>query len=140
MAEAIQNEYIQGNTDHTAELNTGEWKVKFSYGTIKGISKCSAKSGDQHQWTWPINNTSDWTATTTQLDTANGMESYCWCLPTGFDQSNSGSFCPIQASSWVLYINLYINGENLCPSRCADHCALIQRHEYFRRAMYGVTH
>jgi len=96
-------------------LSAGEWQTNFSYGSVKGTAYCSAKSGNTHYGQYG-GDSSDWTATESELTSATGDAQYCWCKVTGYTP-NGGDMCVPAASSWVLYI------DDGSPSACAHHCA-----------------
>ncbi len=82
--------------------NNGEWAAEFSYGTIKGMARCSpvGSSYSQGQNGEPIGNTG----------------SYCWCKVTGYDAEKDGSYLSPVASLWAFY-----NG-NVTAANCASDC------------------
>ena len=98
----------------------GEWKTNFSYGTVKGIAKCSSTNGTYAQ-------------TGTPSDT-DGQ--YCWCQATSYTATGS-SQCNVASPSWVFY-----NGRG-SASNCASYCALgctngVRNNSDFRRALFGI--
>jgi len=95
-------------------LSAGEWQTNFSYGSVKGTAYCSAKSGNNHKDKWG-GDSSDWTATESELTSATGDARYCWCKVTGYTP-NGGDMCVPAASSWVFQNDLW------SPSYCADDC------------------
>ena len=99
-------------------LSAGEWQVNFSYGSVKGTGYCSAKSGNNHDFEWG-GNSSDWTATESELTSATGEAKYCWCKVTGYTP-NGGDMCVPAASSWV-FANDYGSSSN-CASSCVANC------------------
>ena len=119
-------------------LSTGEWKTNLSYGTVKGIARCST----QHPTTpWYTNNntfTEDHFASTLADETGQEGAQYCWCLPTGFAEGNSSAFASVSSPSWVFS---YDDGNaGNCASDCAYHCANRVRYRSdFRSALYGIT-
>jgi len=115
-------------------LSTGEWQTNFSYGSVKGIAKCSAKSGNNHSMQWG-GNSSDWTATESELTSASGEAKYCWCQLSTYTP-NGGEMCSVAAPSWVFdYDRSSASG---CAGNCARICAnLVQRYSAFRGALFG---
>jgi len=108
---------INDCSDNTfSSLSTGEWQVNFSYGSVKGTGYCSAKSGNNHSNQWG-GDSSDWTATESELTSATGDAKYCWCKVTGYTP-NGGDMCAPAASSWVFS---FFNGRG-SPSGCAYNC------------------
>ena len=107
---------------HVSGLSAGEWKTEFSYGTVRGIARCSSTSG-----TWA-------TAGTPSETTGR----YCWCQPTGFAEPNSSSYMSVASPSWVFdYVDGSADG---CAYYCADYCASrVLYYSDFRRAMYGIS-
>ncbi len=118
---------------HFAGLNNSEWRIIFSHGTVKGMSKCSGLSGDNNGYTWSDPSR----ATESELTSASGEKKYCWCAATSYTP-DGGNQCNIASPSWVFY---YDRGS---ASNCAYYCALncVNRVIYFpdlRRAVFGVS-
>ena len=115
-------------------LSTGEWQTNFSYGSVKGIAKCSAKSGNNSSSTWS-NASSNWTATESELTSASGEAKYCWCQLSTYTP-NGGEMCSVASPSWVF--DNGISSASYCASRCASNCAdRVQRYSAFRGALFG---
>jgi len=115
-------------------LSTGEWQTNFSYGVVKGIAKCSAKSGNNSSSTWS-NASSNWTATESELTSASGEAKYCWCQLSTYTP-NGGEMCSVASPSWV-FSNTYSSASR-CADRCAGFCAsYVQRIPDFRGALFG---
>ena len=122
--------------ENSSDLNNGEWAVTFSYGTVKGMAKCSGLSGDNNNYTWS-NDSSNWTATESALTSASGRAQYCWCAATGYTPSG-GNQCSIVAPSWVFKINS--GNQSMCNKDCARECASgLEGSADFRRALFGVS-
>ncbi|MFQ6704475.1 MAG: hypothetical protein ACLRFP_05340, partial [Alphaproteobacteria bacterium] len=93
------------------------WAVTFSYGTVKGMAKCSSTNGGS-----------------TPSDT-NGQ--YCWCQATNYTP-NEGNQCNVASPSWGPP-NGFGSGSN-CANSCAHSCAIyVVDYATFRRALFGVT-
>ncbi|MFQ6726746.1 MAG: hypothetical protein ACLRFF_00085 [Alphaproteobacteria bacterium] len=123
-------------TENSSDLNNGEWAVTFSYGTVKGMAKCSAKSGDNNKYTWS-NASSNWSATESELTSASGEARYCWCHATNYTP-NGGNQCNVASPSWV------VENDRLSASTCANYCVYncVQFVVFYadcRRALFGVT-
>ena len=131
LAQAIDDEEIDPGTDHSSELSNGEWGIIFSYGTVKGMAKCSGLSGDNNNWTW-----SDPSRATTSELTSAGNGQYCWCAATSYTP-DGGNQCNIASPSWVFYDDLWSASE--CADRCAYYCADVSRSDGLRRAVFGVS-
>mgnify|MGYP003445382004 CR=1 FL=1 len=124
-------------TENSSDLNNGEWAVTFSYGTVKGMAKCSAKSGNNNGTTWSAPS-SNWSATESELTSASGEASYCWCHATNYTP-NGGNQCNVASPSWVFKSNIG-DYASLCADNCAGDCAyLVTSEADFRRALFGVT-
>ena len=137
-------EYI--STDNTNNYNAhkygvterSEWAMAFSYGTVKGISKCSAKSANHHNTQWG-GDVSDWTATETEITNASGETRYCWCKATTYTPTN-GNACQIAFENWVY------NGDHGIASDCARICTydcadgLRDDNAAWRRALFYFAH
>ena len=113
-------------TENSSDLNNGEWALTFSYGTVKGMAKCSAKSGTS----------SNWSATESELTSASGEASYCWCQATNYTP-NGGNQCNVASPSWVF------RGPNLSSSACANYCVYdcadgVVYYAKFRWEVFGV--
>ena len=119
VAQVIADGYLSG-TDHSSELSNGEWRIIFSYGTVKGRAKCSNTNGDYATVGTPSN--------------TNGE--YCWCVATSY-VPNGGTQCNIAPPSWVFY-DYYVSASN-CANYCASNCAYnVNDSDGFRRAVFGV--
>ena len=127
-------------TENSSDLNNGEWALTFSYGTVKGMAKCGAKSGDNNGFTWS-NASSNWSATESDLTSASGEAQYCWCHATNYTP-NGGNQCNVASPSWVFY------GDYGSASGCALYCAFGCAYNCasyvvdivgFRRAVFGVA-
>ena len=108
-------------TENSSDLNNGEWAITFSYGTVKGMAKCSSTNGD-------------FATSGTPSDT-NGQ--YCWCRATNYTP-NGGNQCNVSSSSWVFYGG--IGSADDCADYCANYCARgVRDLDAFRRAVFGVS-
>ncbi len=132
--------YLSNNGQSSSNTSTynlttnGTWAQEFSYGTIKGKSICSAKVGNTGSDTWPQNNSSNWSATESELTTA-GSGTYCWCRVTDLIQTN-GNQCNFSSPRMTFYYNL--TGVYNCARDCAMACESgLAASPNFRRAMYG---
>ena len=109
-----------------AGLNNSEWETNFSYGTVKGMSKCSGLSGGNNN-----------RATESELTSASGEKKYCWCAATSYTP-DGGNQCNIASPSWVFYgdYGSASNCAGLCAGGCADN---VIYYDGFRRAVFGVS-
>ncbi|MFQ6696368.1 MAG: hypothetical protein ACLRFQ_03725 [Alphaproteobacteria bacterium] len=108
-------------TENSSDLNNGEWAVTFSYGTVKGMAKCSRTDGGS------------WATPGTPSDT-NGQ--YCWCQATNYTP-NGGNQCNVASPSWVFYNS---GSTSFCARSCAKNCAGdVASSASFRRAVFGVA-
>ena len=131
VAQVIADGYLSG-TDHSSELSNGEWRIIFSYGTVKGTSYCSGLSGDNNGYTW-----SDPSRATESELTSAGNGQYCWCAATSYTPSG-GSACNIASPSWVF--NYDAGSASDCASYCAGSCAeVVNNNVGFRWALFGVA-
>ncbi|MFQ6727574.1 MAG: InlB B-repeat-containing protein [Alphaproteobacteria bacterium] len=116
-------------TENSSDLNDGEWAVTFSYGTVKGMAKCSDTKGIK-------------VTPGTPSDTSG---KYCWCQATNYTP-NGGNQCNVASPSWVFLAGNVSGGAcvNYCASNCAGtvvgncadgnlNCANL------RRALFGVA-
>ena len=117
------NVACNSDATYSKELQTHEWKVKYSHGELYGMSGCSTTSG----------------AYATSGNPTIGSGQYCWCKATGYKANGSSEVKgPLSALSWVLY-NDYGSVAD-CAQYCATGCA--HRAEYysaFRGALFGVS-
>ena len=116
-------------------VGSGEWAVDYgNAGVIKGMAKCSAKSGNHNDYTWN-NASSEWSATESELTSA-GNGQYCWCQITGYDADKDKNYCQVASPSWVFYHDY--GSASSCAHYCAADCADDVRHySGFRAAIFG---
>ena len=108
-------------TENSSDLNNGEWAVTFSYGTVKGMAKCSSTKGSY--------------ATPGTPSDTNGQ--YCWCQATNYTP-NGGNQCNVASPSWVFDDDY--ESASYCAYVCAFDCAyLVLVSAAFRRALFGVA-
>ena len=88
------------------ELQPHEWKVKFSYGTLYGMSGCSTTSGTTVQ----IENII--------IDSGN----YCWCKATGYRANNASVTSGPTSTLFWLYQHDNGGSATTCAQYCARHC------------------
>ncbi len=120
VAQAIDGGDIDPGTDHSSELSNGEWRIIFSYGTVKGMAKCSNTNGDY--------------ATVGNPSNTNGQ--YCWCAATSY-APDGGNQCNIASPSWVFCLDGGF--AYFCADRCAYWCAsYVDYNEDFLRVVFGV--
>ncbi len=121
-----------------AKLKDGEWAVSFPYGTIKGVSLCSAKDGDKQSFKYDEEMSSQWSANEDELKTISGMKKSCWCRPSGLYSSATDAnpkFSVGSSDNWVFVISE--ENENACNERCAGYCATAALwYPNFRRASF----
>ncbi|MFQ6727487.1 MAG: hypothetical protein ACLRFF_04010, partial [Alphaproteobacteria bacterium] len=121
--------------ENSSDLNNGEWEVTFSYGTVKGMAKCSAKSGNNNGTTWSAPS-SNWSATESELTSASGEASYCWCHATNYTP-NGDNQCNVASPSWVFDFDC--GSASNCADICAYGCAVgVVNLADFRRAVFGA--
>ncbi len=114
----------------------GQWAVSFSYGTVFGMAKCSAKNGDNHGKVWG-GNSADWTSDATTLDSTTGDARYCWCRATGYI-ANGAEQCSLSSPAWVFSGDEYSAAD--CAKVCAYNCGSAVRYvPGFRAALFGVA-
>ena len=108
-------------TENSSDLNNGEWAVTFSYGTVKGMAKCSNTNGTY--------------ATVGSPSDTNGR--YCWCGATGYTP-DGGTQCSIASPSWVFLDDSEFAWN--CAYDCVVGCAIrVVEEAVFRRAVFGVS-
>ncbi len=88
---------------------TGEWAVRFPYGTVKGESKCGSLSWDEYE---KMKSNTD-----TYVQALN-TEGDCWCKANGLYKSMTDKTTKIMfdKSDWVLRGNFKCN---MCPIFCS---------------------
>ena len=111
-----------------------QWAVQFSYGTVFGMAKCSAKNGDNHDSQWG-GNSADWTSDATTLDSTTGEKTYCWCSATAYTPSG-GNQCQLSSSSWVFSDNM---DSAINCGMCVYNCTKRARVSGFRIALFGAA-
>ena len=127
--------------EYYKELKRDEWKVHFAWGDIYGSSYCSAKSGNNNNYTWN-NNSSNWLATYSELENASGTKQYCWCQATGYKPSGESTlYGPTSVSVGSPWVFINDRGSAVvCARGCAERCADYVLHNYNSRyALFGVT-
>ncbi|MFQ6695948.1 MAG: InlB B-repeat-containing protein [Alphaproteobacteria bacterium] len=107
-------------TENSSDLNNGEWALTFSYGTVKGMTKCSSTNGSY--------------ATPGTPSDTNGQN--CWCQATNYTP-NGGNQCNVASPSWV-FSSEFVSS-SACASICAYDCAS-RYGEDFRLALFGIAH
>jgi hypothetical protein len=112
------NVNCNSDTTYSNELQTHEWKVKFSHGDLYGMAGCSTTSGTYAK---PGNPTI-------------GSGQYCWCKATGYKPNGSNIVNgPLSALSWVFYGDY--GSVASCALRCAAGCAA---RAYYDSAVRGA--
>ena len=107
-----QNVACNSDATFSKELQTHEWKVKYSHGDLYGMSGCSATSG-----TYAVAG-----------NPTIGSGQYCWCKATGYKATGSSEVSgPLSALSWVFSVGNY--SAAYCARICAHDCA--DRAEYY---------
>ena len=92
---------------------SGEWAVVFSYGTVKGVAKCS----DDYS-SVPVETSGQ----------------YCWCATTHYTPYGENT-CAIQSPSWVFWNSLGDTED--CFNFCAFNCAnRVQTDSSFRTTLF----
>ena len=103
-------------------LNAGEWKVTFSYGSIKGAAKCTATDGK-----YAVAGNPD--------ATTSGEAKYCWCQASTYTP-NGGAACNVAPPSWVVGGSL--SSASLCAANCVDYCGVnAMVNSMLRRGLFG---
>lgn len=112
-----------------AGLQPGEWLMNFSYGTVKGISKCSGQDGlalgdfgniTEHEYKYIDKRI--WTYDENMLDTTAGDKKYCWCKANGIYNSATDNQ-PKQLFAqgpWVFHP--LMSDAKYCTQYCAEEC------------------
>ena len=102
------------------ELEQSEWKAVFNEGTVYGMAKCSKKEGNNNDYSW-TNDSSYWTASESELNSAMGSVEYCWCKATGYKPNSSSTInAPLVQPGWI-YVMIPSGGwcSKTCPCACA---------------------
>lgn len=118
-----------------SELEKGQWKVEFEYGTVRGEASCNT-TGATKPWRDENDNVNNiYTLQNDGKKPADAMNStsngqYCWCRATKFEQQDYAS------SSWVfMHDDKKIDH---CEKYCAYYCAYrVQSHSVFRAAVFA---
>ncbi|MBQ7245272.1 MAG: hypothetical protein IJS34_02790 [Alphaproteobacteria bacterium] len=113
----------------SANLKPGDWLVNFSYGVVKGRSKCSGQNGlmlgefgniTENEYRYIDKRI--WTTDENMLDTAPGDKQYCWCKSNGLyslktDTNPKTSF---SQAPWVFHP--LMSDAQYCTRYCAEEC------------------
>ena len=114
------------------DLQIYEWKVIKGTKTIYGTGKCSAKSGNTNNDAWD-NDTINWRASYSELESASGDKKYCWCQLTGYDSGNGVISRPLNSMPWV-----YSRIPDTCEQSCSMWCsAEFITYSGLRDALFG---
>ena len=128
-----------GSNESTYGLTrgSGEWAVDYdNAGVIKGMAKCSAKSGNNNGNTW-TNASSEWSASESELTSA-GDGGNCWCQITGYDANKDKNYCPVASLSWVFRSGDFPNG-GYCNMFCVQYCDDVRDNSSFRAAIFSLV-
>ena len=114
----------------------GEWAVRFSYGQVNGVAKCSSKTGDNSSYSW-TNDSGNLTALGGELGTTGGA---CWCKITSFTENDSQ--CNFVGDTYIYY-DSFANYD-VCKDGCASGCSrYVNKNtsaaKKFRTAIYSIT-
>ena len=113
-----------------AGLQPGDWLLNFSYGTVKGISKCSGQNGLQiggfgniTEQEYKSVDKRIWTTNENMLNTAPGDKQYCWCKAKGLYGSKSDTSPKLSFTQgpWVFVPQM--QDANYCARYCSEECA-----------------
>lgn len=113
-------DFVGNSKSDTTQYVTqaGNWAVKFSYGVIKGVARCSITNG-----------------TTDKVgDPSDTSGQYCWCKTTQFQKEGESGW-QNATSAWVFD---YDDGS---PANCAQRCTYncggnVIGHPEFRKALF----
>jgi len=130
------------NSDNIDGLIPGDFAVSFSNGEVKGHAICSGLSGDNGTEDWDSSNVSSWSGKTeTELITASGDKTYCWCAAYSFTPNNGDEPCVLSSPLWVLGTPNYTSN-NECLGSCPYYCSIntkmgTQNRLRFRTMLFG---
>ncbi len=113
-------------------LQENEWLSVFSYGKVKGTTRCS-HSGQVSQVGDTGTPTDDFVT-----DYVNG-NFWCWCSVTGFAQPNSDDYISVVSSPWTFGATINMGATDTCARQCAYYCSRVGTTEAIRRGIYGLT-
>jgi hypothetical protein len=113
-------------------LQENEWLAVFSYGKVKGTTRCS-HSGQGSQ----VGNTG--TPTDDFVADRVGGNFWCWCSVTGFAQPNSDDYMSVVSSPWTFSATVDMGSTDGCARNCAYYCSRVGTTEAIRRGIYGLT-
>ena len=110
--------------DEFKELRQYEWKVKFSYGMVYGMSGCSTTGGTYAQSGNPTI----------------GNGTHCWCKITGYKPNGGNTiYAPTMSASWILREGSYYSDAS-CATNCAGGCSFVMlTDEVFRQSMFNAN-
>ena len=126
--------------NHFFDLQQKEYKMLYPNGKmLYGMSKCSARVGNNYSGTYPIKNKSDWfEPSTANLDNATGNKNYCWCKATGFRETEQGSlYAPSNTLGWIMAYSYHSRADWCVNGGCALSCAYYTNVGQSRRASFS---
>ena len=109
---------VNCNSEEMSGLAVNEFRFEFSYGIVYGKSLCSGKTGNNYSFTFN-GPSSNWSATQSELNSATGDATNCWCGVIGFKPMNT-SRCSFLLPA-IFRTNF--DSEAACASSCTMYCA-----------------
>lgn len=113
-----------------AGLEPGDWLLNFSYGTVKGVSKCSGQNGLQigdfgniTEQEYRYIDKRIWTTNENMLDVASGEKQYCWCKAKGLYNLKTDTSPKMLFSQAPWVFHPLMSDANYCVRYCAEECA-----------------
>ncbi len=119
-----------------SELQRYEFKVRFTWGNIYGMSLCAAETCQDGSYHWDTSACAVWSGTNSQLESTSGQN--CWCKVTGYKPENSDVlYAPSVAPRYVFGANY---GSAGCFYGCPEYCMNIVAHYIkAREKFFGVN-
>ena len=128
-------------SEPVASMETNDWSVEFSYGTVKGIASCNSTAPSNLQeimdaWGEDEPTEAMFAASAQPGGTFNSSSTgqYCWCQTESFTPTGGSTVGAY--SSWVFYDGY--GSASDCAGNCANDCAdRVQYGRGFRGALFG---
>ena len=110
-----------------SDLQTYEWKVQYSHGTVYGMAKCSDTGGER------------WQTATSLIEVTPGSNQYCWCKATGYKPSGQSTIYGPSVHLPYVLIGYRTNCSRHCAWVCTYDMTTHDRYETFQQKLYGIT-
>ena len=110
-----------------SDLQTYEWKVQYSHGTVYGMAKCSDTGGER------------WQTATSLIEVTPGSNQYCWCKATGYKPSGQSTIYGPSVHLPYVHIGYRADCSRHCAWLCTYDMTIHDGYETFEQKLYGIT-